>query len=154
MTARPDRVGEAVARMLRLLPAAGEPGHASEYGLATGLSCILRARLGPMERLTLASATIMSLDAEDAEALAQAALADLRGDALAEREAERQRRQFAEHCATSTYRSPPLSRREAREAARIRLDISPRAKLAEAWAQAPDRDRRDLIDRATKAVAA
>lgn len=145
MTGRPDRVGEAVARVVRLLPAVGEPGHASEFQLATGLALIFRARLDPLERLTVAAAAVLALDDEDAEALAEATLADLEADTIDE--AERMRRQWAAWCGRDS-RQPVVPGYPAQP------PKSPRALLAEAWGQASDRDRRDLIARATRGVAA
>ena len=77
---RLDRAGSAVAvaLSLRLLPAAGEPGHMSPGELAAGLATIFRARLDPCERLALAGAAMMSLDRGAAEELVAATLHDLR----------------------------------------------------------------------------
>ena len=47
------------------------------------------------------------------------------------------------------HRPPPLTKIEQRRAAAITFDESPRAVLAAAWAGASDRDRRDLVNRAT-----
>ena len=47
-----DRIGSALAAGLRVLPAAGEAGHRSLGEIAAGPAAILRARLGPSERLT------------------------------------------------------------------------------------------------------
>ena len=74
---RLERVGSAVANALLILPAADSPGHMSPGEFAAGLALILRARCGPMERLTLASAALMALDRDTAEALAKATLHDL-----------------------------------------------------------------------------
>jgi len=77
---RLDRAAAAVVRVLRLLRVAGEPGHATPGVLARGLATILRAVLGPCERLTLASAAVMALNDENAAELDDAALLrELRG---------------------------------------------------------------------------
>ena len=78
MTDPLDRMGSTTAAALRLLPVAGEPGYPSPGKIADGLAIILRAHLGPYERLTFASAALLSLDADTAEELAEATLADLR----------------------------------------------------------------------------
>ncbi len=78
MTRQIDRAGSVVALSLRLLPAAGEPGHRSAGEIAAGLAIILRARLGPCERLTVASAGMLSIDCDTAEELAEATLYDAR----------------------------------------------------------------------------
>lgn len=51
---RLERAGRALARGISLLRAAGEPGHAEPGELAADLAAILRARLGPVERVWLA----------------------------------------------------------------------------------------------------
>ncbi len=73
MTSRLDRIGSAVTLSLRLLPMAGEPGHMPAGEIAAGLAIILRARLGPYERLTVASAGLMALAPEDLDTLLMAA---------------------------------------------------------------------------------
>lgn len=78
MTGRFDRAGNSVANALRALSSVGDPGHASPGEIAAGLAAVLRARLGPLERMTVAGAAMLSLDIEDAERLAETALADLR----------------------------------------------------------------------------
>ena len=78
MTGRLDRASAAVANALRVLPVAGSVGHPAPSELAAGLAVIFRARLGPNERLYLASAAMLSLDRDAAEQLAKAALHDLR----------------------------------------------------------------------------
>lgn len=47
------------------------------------------------------------------------------------------------------HRAPVLTEIEKRRAAAICFDDDPRALLAAAWAGASDRDRRDLVARAT-----
>ena len=47
------------------------------------------------------------------------------------------------------HRWPALTPEQKRRAAAISFDDTPRETLAAAWAGATDRDRRDLIDRAT-----
>ncbi len=78
MTGRFDRASAAVVNALRVLSDAGEPGFQSPGTLAAGLATIFRARLNPIERLTIASAALMSLDRDAAEQLAEATLSDLR----------------------------------------------------------------------------
>ncbi len=77
MTGRLDRAGAAVATALQILPVTGDPGHMSPGELAAGLALILRARCGPMERLTLASAALMALDRDNLDSLMTAAQRDL-----------------------------------------------------------------------------
>ena len=78
MANRINQVGNATVSALHLLPAAGEPGYPTASELAAGLAMVVRARLGPCERLGFASAGILSLDRGDAEELAEATLHDLR----------------------------------------------------------------------------
>ena len=78
MTRQIDRVTAATADVMRILPFAGPPAHMSRFDLAAGFSDIYRARLNPIERLTIASAALMSLDRDAAEQLAEATLSDLR----------------------------------------------------------------------------
>ena len=142
---RLDRASAAVANALRVLPAAGEPGYPSPGEIAAGVALILRARCGPMERLCLASATLMALDRDARLELIQAA------------ERGRQAEEFpfpgvnpklwAHVC--REHRPPPLTKIEKRRAAAIQFDDSPRAILAAAWAGASDKDRRDLVNRVT-----
>ncbi len=150
MTARPDRTGSAVAIALRILPSCGDPGYPSPGELAAGLAIILRARCGPMERLTLASAALMALDRDARQELTQAAERDRQAEEFPFPgvNPEMFRRVCREH------RSPPLTRIEKRRADAIQFDDSPRATLAAAWAGASDRDRRDLVNRATGRAAA
>ena len=150
MTGRLDRASAAVANALRVLPAAGEPGYPSPGEIAAGLALILRARCGPMERLTLASAALMALDR------------DARQDLLHAAERDRQAEEFpfpgvdpelwARVC--REHRPPPLTPIEKRRAAAIQFEDTPRAVLAAAWAGASDRDCRDLVNRATGRVQA
>ena len=70
---RLDRASAAIANALRILPSCGEPGFQSPGTLASGLSVILRARLSPIERLTLASAACLALDHEELDTLMTAA---------------------------------------------------------------------------------
>ena len=76
MTGRLDRASAAVAIALRILPVAGEPGYPTPCEIAVGLAGILYAHCGPMERLTLAVATLMSLDPENLDALLAATQRD------------------------------------------------------------------------------
>jgi len=148
----PQRAAAAIAAALTCLPArpAGE--------LAGELAMILRARLPRAERLLLAGAGLMALPAGDAEDLVRATWRDIRAaahirldrvGATVAIERERQRRQWARHCRRSSYRSPPLTAAQRRRATNHSLDDSPRAALARAWSGASERDRRDLIRRAT-----
>ena len=150
MASRLDRAGSAVALSLRQLPMSGELGHKSAGALAVGLATILRARLGPVERLALASAAVMALEANDRQGLVQAAKRDRQTDEwpFPGVDPEMFRKVCREH------RPPPLTNIEKRRAAAIQFDASPRATLAAAWAGATDRDRRDLVNRATGRVAA
>jgi hypothetical protein len=78
MPARLDRFHRATALALSLLRAVEEPGQMTPGELAAGLARILRACLGPCERLTVASAAMLALDRDTAEQLAEATLHDLR----------------------------------------------------------------------------
>ena len=138
---RLDRAGAAVANALRALPAAGEPGHMPAGDLAAGLATILRKRLGPCERLTVASAAMLSLDPDSRDTLIRAAE---RG-----RKAEQVFRRVGRK-----YRPPPLTKIEQRRADAISFDDTLRETLAAAWAGASDKDRHDLVARATGRVAA
>ncbi len=147
---RLDRASTAVANAFRVLPVAGEQGHMSPGEIAAGLALIFRARYGPMERLTLASAALMALDPDARRKLTEAA------------ERDRQAKEFpfpgvdpemwARVC--REHRPPPLTKIEKRRAAAIQFEDTPRAILAAAWAGASDRDRRDLVNRATGRAAA
>lgn len=132
MTGRLDRIGAAVAKVLRVLPAVGEPGHGEPGELVAGLALMLRVYLGPIERLTLASAAMMALDAKDAERLAVAALGDLR-------------------------RGPPLPpftdlRAEARLWAEWASPAERRAYMAATWHLLPERDRLAFLRAARPAI--
>jgi len=78
MTARVADAARALVCALQILPVAGEPGHPSPGRLAAQLAYIFRARLDPMEQLCLASAGMMALNPDTAEALAEATLYDAR----------------------------------------------------------------------------
>lgn len=138
---RLERIGSAVANALRVLPAAGEPGYPSPGVLAAGLALILRALLGPVERLTLASAAFIALDPDSMDSLITAAQRD--------REPPPTFISFSRR-----HRPPPLTPIQKRRAAAITFDDDPRAILAAAWVGASDRDRRDLVNRATGRVRA
>ena len=121
MANRINQVGNATVSALLLLPAAGEPGYPSPGELAAGLAMVVRARLGPCERLGFASAGMLSLDRGDAEELAEAALHDLRA-------------------------GPPTVwfwslRDEARDWALFASRAELRAYMAACWQRLPDRDR-------------
>lgn len=146
---RLERTAAAIATSLRILRAAGEPGQPAAADIATGLALILGARLGQVERLLLAGGAILALDREHAEALADAMVSDFAVASGEGVEAERMRRQWRHFCAGRPYTPPRLTAIEQRRAARIRLDASPRAALAEAWQAASARDRRDLVRRVT-----
>ena len=141
MTGRLDRMGNATVLALRLLPAAGSPGHMSPGEIAAGLALIIRARCGPMERLTLASAALMALDPDSLDTLITAAQRDLDPP-------------WPFTSFGRRHRPPPLTPIEKRRAAAIQFEDTPRAVLAAAWAGASDRDRRDLVKRATGRAAA
>ncbi len=141
MTARLDRASASVANALRILPAAGEPGYPSPGEIAAGLAHILRAHCGPMERLALASAAMMALDRDNLDSLMTAAQRDLEPP-------------WPFTSFGRGHRPPPLTKIEQRRAAAIQFDDTLRAILAAAWAGASDRDRRDLVNRATGRAAA
>ena len=141
MTGRLDRAGAALVNAFRVLPVAGDPGYPSPGELAAELAIVFRARLGPIERLYLASAAMMTLDQNARHTLMTAAQCD-REPPLPFTVSGRR------------HRPPPLTKIEQRRAAAITFDDSPRAILAAAWAGASDRDRRDLVNRAIGRVRA
>ena len=136
---RLDRAGAAVANALRVLPVAGDPGHMPPGDLAAGLATIFRKRLGPCERLTLASAAMLALGPDNRDLLMQAAERDRKAAQVFRRVGRR-------------HRPPPLTPVEQRRADAISFDSTPRETLAAAWAGASDRDRCDLVARATGRV--
>jgi len=133
---RLDNASAAIADALRVLPSAGEPGHMPPGDLAAGLASIFRKRLGPCERLTVASAAMLSLDPDSRDTLIRAAERGRKSDQVFRRVGRR-------------HRPPPLTKIEQRRADAISFDSSPRETLAAAWAGASDRDRRDLMARET-----
>ena len=145
-----DRLVTAVLATLRVLPAAGDSGYPSPGELAAQLAHFLRIRLSPMERLFLASATVLALDQDTRQALIEAAERDHQSDEwpFPGVDPELFRRVCREH------RPPPLTQIEKLRAAQISFDSSPREALAAAWAGATDRDRRDLVSRATGRISA
>jgi len=135
----------AIKSTIRILPVAGEPGYPPPSEIAAGLADIIRSRLGPIERLTFASAAVMALDRDARQGLIEAAG---RGRQAEEQpvsgvEPEMWRRVCREH------RRPALTPKQKRQAAVISFDDSPRETLARAWAGATDRDRRDIVEKAT-----
>ena len=74
------KAGAAVADALRVLPAAGDPGHMPPGEIAEDLAITFRKRLGPNERLTLASAAMMSLDPDSRDTLIRTAERAKRAD--------------------------------------------------------------------------
>jgi hypothetical protein len=125
--AQPDRIAramDATAHGLRLLRHHAKPGMASPFDLAAGLATILRARLGPGERLGLATSAMLALPKADAEALAEAVLAEIAAARLdpVEAEGERQTAAWARHCReVGPHQRPRLTRAQARRAAAIDL---------------------------------
>ncbi len=138
---RLDGAGAAVASALRVLPVAGDPGHPAPGEIAEDLAAIFRKRLGPCERLTVASAAMLSLDPDSRDLLIQAAERGKRAERVFRR-------------AGPMHRAPSLTPIERRRAASISFDDTPRETLAAAWAGASDKDRRDLVARATARAAA
>jgi hypothetical protein len=104
--------------------------------LAAGLATIFRKRLGPCERLTLASAAMLALDPDSRDLLIQAAERGKRAERVFRRAGHR-------------HRAPSLTPIERRRAAAISFDDTPRETLAAAWSGASDKDRRDLVALAT-----
>ena len=142
---RLDRTGAAIANALRILPYAGEPGYPAPGELAGDLAFILRGLCGPMELVTLASASVLALDDDTRKELVGAAERDSAPPwpfPGVDREMWRQ--------VCREHRSPALTPIEKRRAAQISFDDDPRSKLAFAWNGASDRDRRDLVARVTK----
>jgi hypothetical protein len=142
--------GDAIAAGLRCLRHAGDPGYEPAGKLAGGMAIILRARLGTMERLYLASAALLSLDRDSRQELVQAADRDQQPDDWPFPGVDRE--MFNQVC--REHRSPPLTKIEQRRADAISFDDTPRETLAHAWNNATDRDRRDLVNRATGRIAA
>ena len=70
---------------------------------------------------------------------------------LIDAEIERMRQRWLDHC-RGRRRRPPLTRAQKKRAVAIAFDDSPRETLVSAWAGATDRDRRDLLKRATGKV--
>ncbi len=70
---RLDRVGSAIADALRIIPVAGDPGYTPPGDLVADLASIFRKRLGPCERLTVASAAMLSLDPDSRRELVETA---------------------------------------------------------------------------------
>ena len=138
---RLDSASAAIADALRALPGAGEPGHSSPGDLAADLAGIFRKHLSPCERLTVASAAMMSLDPDSRRDLVEAAERCRKSDQVFWRVGRR-------------HRPPPQTKIEQRRADAISFDDTPRETLARAWAGASDRDRRDLVALATGRAAA
>ena len=135
------KAGAAVADALRVLPAAGDPGHMPPGEIADDLSIVFRKRLGPNERLTLASAAMMSLDPDSRDTLIRAAV-----------RAERAEQVFRR--VGPMHRPPSPTPIQKHRAAAISFDDTPRETLAAAWSGASDKDRRDLVALATGRAAA
>ncbi len=133
---RLDSASAAIADALSALPVAGEPGHSSPADLAAGLASIFRKRLGPCERLTVASAAMLALDPDSRRELVEAAERCRKSEQVFRRVGRK-------------HRPPPLTKIEQRRAVAISFDDTPRETLAAAWAGASDRDRRDLVARVT-----
>ena len=134
MTARLDRTGTAIANALRVLPVAGDPGYPSPGEIAAGLACILRARLGPMERLTCASSAMMALDGNAAEELAEAVKHGLRAGSPV----------------------PPFMdvREEARDWAAFASRGELRAYLSACWNRLPDAEQERFLSAVSQRIAA
>lgn len=80
MADRFKRTGDAIAAGLRCLRTAGDDGYQPTGEMAGGLASILRARLGPCERLYLASAGVLSLSRDARLKLITAAQRDTGGN--------------------------------------------------------------------------
>ncbi len=138
---RLDKAGAAVADALRILPVAGDPGHMPPGEIADDLAIIFRKRLGPNERLTLASAAMLSLGPDSRDALIRAAERGRKADQVFRR-------------VGPMHRPPSPTPIQKRRAAAISFDTTPRETLAAAWSGASDKDRRDLVALATGRAAA
>ncbi len=79
---RLDRASAAIADALRILPAAGDPGYMPPGEIAEDLAIIFRKRLGPSERLTVASAAMLSLDPDSRDTLIPTAERGRRADSV------------------------------------------------------------------------
>ncbi len=144
------RAARALIAALRLLPVAGEPGYPPPGEIAARLAHILRARFDPMERLCLASAAVMALDQDGRQALIEAAEHDQQAEEwpFLGVDPDPSNRVCRKH------RPPPLTPAQKQRADAISFDGSPRETLAAAWAGATERNRRDLVARATGRAAA
>ena len=135
------KAGAAVADALRILPVAGDPGHMPPGEIADDLAIIFRKRLGPNERLTLASAAMLSLDPDSRDTLTRAAERTKRAEQVFRR-------------AGPMHRAPLSTPIQKHRAAAISFDTTPRETLAAAWSGASEQDRRDLVAMATGRAAA
>lgn len=128
MADRFERTGDAVVAGLRCLRGTGEADHQSPSELAAGLATIFRARLAPMERLTIASAAMMALDLDAAEELAEATLRDL--------------------CAGSPITPFTTLREEARDWATFASQGELRAYLGAIWGRMPEAEKAGFLSAA------
>jgi hypothetical protein len=145
---RLDKVSAAVLSALRVLPASGRPGHMSPGEIALALAIVLRARCRPVERLCLASAGMMALDKGARDELIRAAERDRQADDWPFPGVDREvfARVSREHVRQNPLPPAPPGFDPFAE--------TPRARLAHAWSEASDRDRRDLMRRVTGRAAA
>ncbi len=122
--------------------------HTGRAGALSGdLAVIWRRHLGPTERCLLLVTAAQAADCENLDAILTAA----------QRDREQpwpfpgvDREMFRQVC--REHRSPSLTRIEQRRADAISFDDTPREALAAAWAGASEKDRRDLLDRASGRV--
>ena len=105
------------------------------------LAKVFRRRLQPVERFTLASAAIQSLDPDSRDKVIRAAV-----------RAERAEQVFRR--IGPMHRPPSPTPIQKRRAAAISFNDTPRETLAAAWSGASDKDRRDLVALATGRAAA
>ena len=108
--------------------------------LSGDLALIWCRHLGPVERCLLLATAAQAAESEDLDALLVAA----------QRDREPPRRFTGLY---RRHRPPPLTPVQKRRAAALQFDDNnPRAILAAAWAGASDKDRHDLVSRATGRV--
>lgn len=142
-----DRLERVLAHTLHCLKEIRHTDHAG--ALSGALALIWCRHLGPVERCLLLSTAAQAAGSEDLRTLLAAAQRDRELPWLFPGV---EPAMFARVC--REHRPPPLTKIEQRRAAAINFDNTPRAILAAAWAGATDRDRRDLVNRATGRAAA
>ncbi len=136
-------VSQAFAHGLRLL------SHPVQF------SDIARHRLDVRQRVWGATGFLLSLPEDEAWAVLEAFQNELvvARDGPLEAERQRQANLWGRFCAQQRPRMPRLTKAEQRRADAINFDDTPRERLAAAWNQASEQDRRDLIRQAMEVTA-